>query len=357
MLAAVRRLLAITLCGWMLGAGSASAQQGEDAGAAPEPSAGAPAAQDDVTERAKARFKDGVAAFGEGRYEAALTAFVEANELKPHPSVLVNIANCHDKLEHPLEATQHYERFLEHGTPSPAQRTEIIAALKRLRAQLGTVVVRVRPEGAQVSIDGRQPTTLGNEPLRLAAGKHLFEATLAGHVPVQREIDLEGGGRMDVEMTLEPEAAPALALAPEAAPAQGQAPPPQEVAPAPEAASEPASRRGIPTAAWVTGGATVVVLAGALVTGVLALDANSEFDEQVARRHRMDISSTDRILAYNAARDAADRAQTLAVATDVLLGLGIVGAGVTVYLLLAGEDDGHAAHDVSLAGNGVRIAF
>ena len=91
---------------------------------------------------------------------------------------------------------------------------------------------------------------------------------------------------------------------------------------------------------------------------MLALDANSEFDAQVVQRQRMDTTATDRILAYNAARDAADRAQKLAVTTDVLLGLGVLGAGLTVYVLLAGGDDAeHAARRVSLARNGLRIAF
>lgn len=323
-------------------------------------------AQDDEGKvRAKAAFQAGVAAYGAGEYRDALGHFEEAQRLKPHPMVQVNIANCHDKLDQPVEAIAFYEKFLDAGQATAEQRKEVAEALKRLRGLVGRVLLTVSPDGASVSIDGGEARRAPiDEPLPLKTGPHRLEVRHDGYTAATREIDVKGGAVHEVDVKLEPSpvaAAPVLAPAPvpaephaAAAPAPAETVPPDTVAVSapPAAAREPVQRDdsdsggALPTRVWISGGVTVALIAGATITGVLALGAESEFEDKRQLRFSMDpnLPAGDRLAAYNAAVDAADRADALAIATDVLIGAALVGAGVTTYFVLTAEDEpAHAA--------------
>ena len=140
-------------------------------------SAGALAQDDDAREieQARAEFNRGVERYQAQDWRGALEAFQEAYRLRPHPSVRVNMANCYEQLDRPMEAIFHFERFIaESGNDiTPEQRRDVQAALGRLRRTVGELSLRISPDGAQVRIDGaetrRAPIT---EVVRLAAGPH-----------------------------------------------------------------------------------------------------------------------------------------------------------------------------------------
>jgi len=73
-----------------------------------------PAQAQDAPTRAAARaaFQGGVAAYDAGHYQAALEHFQEAYRLLPNPTVRVNMASCYEQLDLPLQAIDHFERFL-----------------------------------------------------------------------------------------------------------------------------------------------------------------------------------------------------------------------------------------------------
>ena len=50
-------------------------------------------------EQAKALFLKGRADFKDGKYAKALESFVRANQLKPHPVMLTNIAKVYEAME------------------------------------------------------------------------------------------------------------------------------------------------------------------------------------------------------------------------------------------------------------------
>ena len=87
--------------------------------------------------RAKQMFEQGVSEYEAGEYTDALASFLEAYRLKPHPMVRVNIANCYDKLDKPVEAIFHFELFLSSKVGSPEQRDEINARHTNERAVAG----------------------------------------------------------------------------------------------------------------------------------------------------------------------------------------------------------------------------
>lgn len=334
--------------------GSAPRSTPTTPGSAPPPAAGEPT--DDARARAKSLFERGVAAYEGARYAEALASFQEAFRLRPHPLVRVNIANCYDKLGKPLEALFHFDQFLASDVPTTAQRQEVVAATERLRKQLGSVIVRVTPDGAIVTFDGgeqRRAPLL--EPIQLPAGAHSLEVRLDGYQSVQRSFTVPGGSSLELEVVLEPGSSVVAAGA--AGPAEGvvAATTPEAAPPASEAAAEPAPRSSeriaspsgqpidevsLPTHVWVLGGLSVAMLAGATITGILALGAESDF-ERYSTLSRDAQAPVAKQASYDDAIDAADRADTLAVVTDVLL-VGSL-ATATTAVIFAVLDDGEGS--------------
>jgi len=337
----------------------------------------AAAQEDDVTTRAKERFQTGVADFEAGRYEAALAAFQEAHRLKPHPMVQVNMANCYDKLDRPVEAIFHFEQVLESGSATPEQKKDITAAIRRLKKRVSDVSFNVSPDGAIVVIDdGEQRRAPIVAPIRLVAGTHKLEVHLEGYRSEERTFHAAGGKAGEVAVTLQPvDQAAVVAVTPlpeptqqaEAEPvaepvpaeAEGEATPPQvvdasTVVPIAEPATEPAPSGGggIPTSAWVVGGVGAALLVAAGISGLIAKGAESSFEDSrqqyLARKDNPSVSAYVKVQLFDIAVDDAERAETLAVTTDVLLVGALVSAGLAVYLYASADDSGERA-DLQLA--------
>jgi tetratricopeptide (TPR) repeat protein len=344
--------------------------------AAPAPAApAAPDADADAAARAQAKeqFQAGVAAYEAQRYGDALTHFQEAYRIKPHPLVRVNMANCYERLGKPLLAIFHFESFLKESEPNAAQRGEVTEALRLLRAKISELTLRVAPDGATVTIDsGEQRRSPISEPIQLEAGMHVVEVSLSGYQTQKRDLVLEGGQQTSVEITLERAGAPvAAAPAPLPEPAAAQEPSAaQPVAQATDSesvvlATEPTdgaseSRTLMPTIGWVTAGASAAMFLGALITGQLALSAEADFED--SRDTARDITGAtplERRSAYEDALEAADRADALAVASDIFLVAGIVGVGATVYLAIdhhsGGESDSGASARLTVAPTRISI--
>jgi len=322
-------------------------------------------AQDDETARARSEFSRGVERYGMGDFDGALEAFQEAYRLQPHPSVRVNMANCYERLGRPIEAIFHYERFLaEAQDAAPAQRRDVQRALDAILGQVGRVSLRVLPDGATVTIDGsetRRAPIL--EPMRLAAGRHTVEVVMEGYQPMRREVAVTGGQPLDVELRLERIGAPTAAATTTAQQGTGT---PSETAyesaslsPADtgdsglEESAEAIGQPGLgPEPGYeddggelrlnmpvlIAGGATAAFLVTATITGILALNAQSDFDQAVVDSNDPAVTFRDRYDATGRGLDAADRANNLALATDLLLVGALLGAGATTYFLFFWDD-------------------
>ena len=96
-----------------------------------------------------------------------------------------------------------------------------------------------------------------------------------------------------------------------------------------------AQSRPLPANIWISGGATFGLGVVAVVTGQLALAANREFDANLSAVRNSTLTEYQRAGAWARGVDAANRADALAAVTDVLLGLTLVGAGLTTYFYLA----------------------
>ncbi len=301
--------------------------------------------EDANTMRARDLFRRGVDAYDRGVYFEALQAFQEAYQLRPHPAVRVNIANCFDKLDRPAEAIKHLEQFLGSGAGSPEQQKEVMQALERLRKRVGRLVLRVTPDGARIVIDNgdelKAPVT---EPVYLKAGRHQVNIALDAHETALRVVDIQAEGtteltvalaRLDVPPPIPPSPGPPPVAA---MPPPSQLPPiaagPSAPSLAPAAPAEAVTHRGLPATVWLAGSVTLAALLSSIITGQLALAADREFNGELAAVRNMALSNVQRAEAWSDGINSADRAHTFAVATDVLLSTAVVGAVLTTVLYL-----------------------
>ena len=207
----------------------------------------------------------------------------------------------------------------------------------------------------------------------LRAGQHHLRVHLDGYRDEARDFDVRGGSESTVSIRLErptavaavqptvPSPAPVAATPVAAAPSRASAP--AATAPfavsSPVAASHPASfnndadfaDRPAPASSTesaaparhfrltkpiiVTGAVSVGLVAAAVVTGVLALHANSAFNADVAQANDPRLSSADHNAAIALGRQDANHATTLATVTDVVGGLALAGTVATVVMLFS----------------------
>ncbi|MCG8554218.1 MAG: PEGA domain-containing protein [Proteobacteria bacterium] len=187
----------------------------------------------ELQRRAGQLFTAGLEAYDAGRYGTALFSFQEAYRIRPHPAVHVNMANCYDKLDKPLQAVFHFERFLRDmgRKASSRQRREVRAAVRRLRKRIGSLELQVVPDGAHIRIDDdevlRAPVL---HPVELAQGTHRVVIEHPGYVTERREVVIQGGKRAEVNLALAMIGAQAPTVPPRPAPAPTLAPAPPKPA-------------------------------------------------------------------------------------------------------------------------------
>ncbi|MBI2897111.1 MAG: PEGA domain-containing protein [Deltaproteobacteria bacterium] len=209
----------------------------------------------------------------------------------------------------------------------------------------GPLGLVVDPVGAEVLIDGRTVGRAPMRPLRLEPGLHTVVIRARGHVPVTRTLELRPHAEITLAVVLEPvpvrhEARPRIPTGRHAAPSRVERTEesshgPHRRAPRPERRSgSDTEGRSTPLGRgpllWTGLGLTVALAAGAVVTGALALSAESEYrepDTSEARRRGLD-----------------RQIRELSTVTDVLVdGAIVLGLATVALFALAGPDDDPAA--------------
>jgi len=286
------------------------------------------------------RFQLGVQHFQAGRYAEALGNFEHAYRLKPHPLVRVNIANCYDKLQRPVEAIDAFEAFLATHEGTEQQRHEVEQAVDRLSKQLARLVLRVHPPSALSRVDDDTDARPGAR--WLVPGPHRLIVSAEGYQNSTRSVQMQAAEIEVVSVELAPNRD---TLASEPIRSEPIVQPLTPLSTGPLLPDDPAKTAAAPAAnhdhssapLWISGGATLVLGITALVTGQLALSANREFNTNLRAVRNPLLNEFQRAGAWSRGVDASDRAESLAAATDVLLGLTFAGVGLTAYLWLAGR--------------------
>jgi tetratricopeptide (TPR) repeat protein len=82
---------------------------------------------------ARKRFRSGMSLIADGRYDEGIDQLLEAYTIKPHPSVLYNVARAYESAGKVPEAVAYFRRYLDTNPPDSA---EVRPALARLEARL-----------------------------------------------------------------------------------------------------------------------------------------------------------------------------------------------------------------------------
>jgi hypothetical protein len=283
------------------------------------------ASAQDTRQKARVSFRQGVDAFEHGQYKEAYEAFATAYRISPHPSVQLNLGYCQELLGHPVEARQHFRTYLaSQSERTPALRTQADAAVARVDAQIGRVTVELFPLGASLLLDEQQVMPDAAGGIDVAQGSHVLRARAQGAAEVTHMVTVVAGTTQHVRMHLS--AAEPVAEAAQTPAIQA----PSEVVQRP-AAEE---RRSLRPWALGTGALTGAAVAGTIAFGVLAQQAEDDFDAHVRASNDPSLTADERAAAHDAGHDSADKANRLARASDAMLVTSVVAFAATTVLLV-----------------------
>jgi hypothetical protein len=278
-------------------------------------------------------FREGRALLAQGRLDEACERFRAALELRRSPGTLLNVGKCLEAKGQLLGALRAFEETAAlAGAETDRAKAEVWTEASRheieaLSARIPRLVIQAPTDaGLAVQLDGAPFRDFG-APQNLDPGSHRVVASAPGKLDFTRELTLAEGQALTLEIPAleaapaEPLAAPLVA----AAPAGGAAPGAAVAAPTEADAS---SSKLLP---WTLVGVGGAVLAGGIVTGIVAARRASELEDDCPN-HVCEDDLSQR-----------DEAQNTALVADILMGTGLVmaGAGVT-WLILTKDDDATA---------------
>jgi tetratricopeptide (TPR) repeat protein len=289
--------------------------------AAPPSEDVAPVASDSPTEIAKQNYRIGVAAFGEGRFDDAITAFLVADRLAPNAALSFNIARANDELGRIEESLYWYGDYLRRA-PDAGDRSTVLALIAKKELTLAErgqqlLVVLPTPSDAAVFVDDQK---VGTSPWHgvLAPGTHTVRVELLDHDPWIEAVVLP----KDRSLVLQPSLAPTQALPPPEVIVAPEPSPPPPVTPRPVAERSPTSDFGVWP--WV-----------ALGAGAVGFGAAAGFE--FARQGAEDDAENGQVqLEVRESLERMDRHQTTA---RVMLGLGVVFTAVGGTLLVLDQEE------------------
>jgi tetratricopeptide (TPR) repeat protein len=161
---------------------------------------------------ARAWFEQGVKAYEQGRYTAALAALQEAHRLTPRPGLLFSIAQAFRRIHEETgdlsaqrEAIAHYTRYLDEspeGERSGEARSRLAQLESTLVAASGKLLLSVNVAAARVEFDGvalSSPYTSSVTP-----GRHHLTIAADGYEAQARDVEVKEGASVAIEVQLRP---------------------------------------------------------------------------------------------------------------------------------------------------------
>jgi hypothetical protein len=278
-------------------------------------------------ELAKGHYMAGKAYYDQARYSEAIREFREAYRLSPKPALLFNIAQALERMGKLDEAVDHLKKYLAAPGVSDTAASE---RLKNLEERLKQTAIQLSCEvpGAAVLVDGKERgRTPISGPLAVAPGSHEIKVVREGYQPFSAFVAVAAGSLVQVAARLE-------AVAAGGRPSGGDT-------------AAPARRRGY-TWTWVVAGTSAALLITGAITGGLALSKADKAGPAGPSQNK----------------NAADSARTLAVVSDVTIGVGAAAAVAATILFFYERGRARASNAAvvplvgpSTAGLGASIDF
>ncbi|MBW2263714.1 MAG: PEGA domain-containing protein [Deltaproteobacteria bacterium] len=271
-------------------------------------------AQGDLPATAKESFDQGVKLFTKNDYKGALAEFLSAHELKPHYSVLYNIAQCYAMTDAHAKALDAYKKYISQGSDyiKKQRKKQVEKEIERLEGLLCRLTLDITPDGVLVTVDGTEAGTSPlDENLFLDPGKHTFVFEKQGHVSRKQTLIL----KRDEDKSLTVELEEKKVVTPVVEPAPDE---PAEDEPPVEDEKPPATRKS-PAGFYALLGTTAALGITSAVLGGVTLKKGKDF-EKFTESEEDDW------------KPAQEDGRKLAIATDVILGLTGAAAVATIVM-------------------------
>lgn len=151
-------------------------------------------------DKSRAAFKKGVTQLKAQDWAGARTSFEEAYSLLPHPSILLNLGISRLKTDDPAGAEEALTKFLQEDSGAgPEELASARDALASARSQIGTIKLKVTPDTAKTSVDGKPAT---GTDVRVKAGSHALTIEAEGYQSAEKQVDVPAKGSIEVQATL-----------------------------------------------------------------------------------------------------------------------------------------------------------
>ena len=267
----------------------------------------------DDKDKAKEHFLKGKTLVEEGAYDKAIVELEASYKLNPVPIVLYNIGLCYDELHKYAAAMKNYRQFLAYGKQAPQEmRDKVSERIKELTKLIGLLKLDVDVEGAEVIVDNKLVGHTPTGSIFIETGEHDLALRKTGFLDIKKKFKVVSGETTELSFTMEKVKGKEVEKVKE------------EAVVVPEKPSSDTKkgkkRKKLGKATfWAVTAVALASLAGAVVTGGLALDAESEFNDQ-------NYEDDDKW------EPLEDRANNLALTTDVLIGVGAASAAAALVL-------------------------
>ncbi len=153
--------------------------------------------------------EDGLAEYDAHHFEEARSLFRRAHTMSPNARTFRGIGMTSFELRDYVSAVHNLSSAL-HDVRKPlsaVQRKQTQDLLDRSRLFVDVYTLTVSPQDAHVLVDGSAPEFESDGTLMLGFGQHTVEVRAPGMVARTLPIDVRGGERKELSVTLESEAA------------------------------------------------------------------------------------------------------------------------------------------------------
>ena len=298
-------------------------------GLAPVTPPAAKAADASESSEYKQAVEDALKEYGLGHFEEARSLFERAHAIDANARTLRGLGMVEFELRHYVRATQLLEQSLasEKKPLTPEQRTAVESLLARARQFIANYELSVAPPRTDltVELDGKPVAVGASGHLSLEAGEHVLRISGPELTARELRLDVKGGEQQTLRIELEVKSPERTNPAPGPKVAHQPSPPP---------VSHPYRKLGIGLTA--AGGALLV--AGGVLGG-LALGKANDAEPNDDR--------------------TADSARTLALVSDVSLGVGLatVAAGVVLMVWKRKGAEVELGHQRIVLEHPLRVRF
>ena len=171
----------------------------------------------EIQDVARAKAEEGLALFGERRWQDAYERFRIAEELFHAPTLVLHMAHCQRELGRLLAARALYRKVEEEPLAEDAPeayrkaREDAVAGMQELGARIPRVSIDIpgrSTEGLIVLLDGGPVAALHPADIELDPGKHRIHAAASGAEPLNLEIQVAERDRRRIRLDLKPIAPP-----------------------------------------------------------------------------------------------------------------------------------------------------